>query len=98
MIKLQRKTLCVILQSSKDLSGMIFTYFLSVLSTAVILETKAYGVTYTSFSYLYVTLPHDDLKWEIILKCGEPGGGEDHTNMPCWRALGQQDLWLKGFR
>lgn len=35
------------------------------------------------------------MKWEIILKCREQGGGEEHTNKPCWRALGQGDLGLE---
>lgn len=38
--------------------GIIISYFLSLFSTGVILETKAHA----SFSYHYVTLPHDDSK------------------------------------
>ncbi|KQK81911.1 hypothetical protein AAES_75880 [Amazona aestiva] len=92
---------------SEDLEDLViqeaYYYFIgiqlasaSVFSTDLIFETKACGVTDTSFSYQRITLPRDDSKWEIILKCREPGEGEDHANKPCWRASEHGDLWLKG--
>lgn len=76
----RRGKLCAILQHSKNLSGIVFAYFLSLFSTDVILETKAPGVRHISLICQSITLPHGDSSWEIILKCRELGRDEDHTN------------------
>lgn len=100
MIRPQRKTLCMqyCCRAARTYHGwyLLSFFFFSLFSTDLIFETKACGVTDNLFSYQHITLPCDDSKWEIILKCREPGEGEDHANKPCWRASGNRDLWLKG--